>query len=241
MVSVTIKTPGKPTISLDFPEKHPDKVTVLDLKRGIHAKFPKLTLHRQRLTLPVAPDAKDAVGRPAKPTVLSEDTWSLGSYGIPHSGGEIRCKDLGAQVAWKGVFLAEYVNAQEHAASPRNADVDRSAMQFGPIIIHPLLYYASTRYGVGLPWVLTKLGLPTLGLGAPAPFEASALQKCVVPLMIDRGSCSCMPTPSGLCSAWLLLTSSSASTRRSSSTAFRTRLCHSETSSRSEQSATVLE
>jgi hypothetical protein len=49
------------------------------------------------------------LGKTEKPTVLSEDTWSLGRYNIPASGAEIRCKDLGPQISWRLVFLAEYV------------------------------------------------------------------------------------------------------------------------------------
>lgn len=35
-------TKGKPTINLDFSEKHPDKVTVAEVKSAITAKFPKV-------------------------------------------------------------------------------------------------------------------------------------------------------------------------------------------------------
>ena len=139
MVTVTVTTTGKPAIKLDFPSKHPDQITVAQLKEGIHAKFPKvgsfffanpphtptlinldthhhphllflqLTIHRQRLTLPPTTTAKLPDGRPSKPVVLSEDTWSLGQYNIPDSGAVIKCKDLGMQLDWKGVFIAEYV------------------------------------------------------------------------------------------------------------------------------------
>jgi very-long-chain enoyl-CoA reductase len=42
MVSLLIATKGKPTISVDFPNKHPDKVTIKDVKTAVHAKFPKV-------------------------------------------------------------------------------------------------------------------------------------------------------------------------------------------------------
>jgi very-long-chain enoyl-CoA reductase len=41
MVSVTVQTKGKPTITLDFADKHPDKVTIADVKTAVHTKFPK--------------------------------------------------------------------------------------------------------------------------------------------------------------------------------------------------------
>ena len=68
-------------------------------------RFQQLTDVRQRLSIPVEGDAK------AKPTVLVEDTHSLASYGIKASGSEIKCKDLGPQIAWRTVFLAEYVSS----------------------------------------------------------------------------------------------------------------------------------
>jgi very-long-chain enoyl-CoA reductase len=42
MVSVTVKYSSRPTVSVDFPAKHPNQVTVADLKKAIHAKFPKV-------------------------------------------------------------------------------------------------------------------------------------------------------------------------------------------------------
>lgn len=44
MVSVTVKYASRPTVSVDFPAKHPAQVTVGDLKKAIHAKFPKVRL-----------------------------------------------------------------------------------------------------------------------------------------------------------------------------------------------------
>jgi hypothetical protein len=43
MVSVTVKTPGKPAIQVEFPGKNAQQVTVSDLKKGIVAKFPRVS------------------------------------------------------------------------------------------------------------------------------------------------------------------------------------------------------
>jgi very-long-chain enoyl-CoA reductase len=43
MVKISVSTKGKPTINLDFSEKHPDKVTVAEVKSAITAKFPKVS------------------------------------------------------------------------------------------------------------------------------------------------------------------------------------------------------
>lgn len=42
MVAITVSVSGKPTIKLDFANKHPRDVTVKELKAAIHAKFPKV-------------------------------------------------------------------------------------------------------------------------------------------------------------------------------------------------------
>lgn len=43
MVSVTVSLKGKATINCDFPAKHPNDVTVRDLKAAVQAKFPKVS------------------------------------------------------------------------------------------------------------------------------------------------------------------------------------------------------
>jgi very-long-chain enoyl-CoA reductase len=43
MVSLTVTTQGKPTINIDFAGKHPQGVTVKDLKSAIQAKIPKVS------------------------------------------------------------------------------------------------------------------------------------------------------------------------------------------------------
>lgn len=40
MVSLTISTKGKPKVSVDFPDRHPEQVTVKQLHQAVHAKFP---------------------------------------------------------------------------------------------------------------------------------------------------------------------------------------------------------
>lgn len=42
MVAITVSASGKPTINLDFANKHPRDVTVKELKAAIQAKFPKV-------------------------------------------------------------------------------------------------------------------------------------------------------------------------------------------------------
>ncbi|KAG7549016.1 hypothetical protein FFLO_03129 [Filobasidium floriforme] len=154
MVSVSVKAPGKPATQVDFPGKTAEQVTVLDLKKAIRARGIKIAELRQRLSLPDAADPK------ARPAVLSEDTHSLAKYGIKESGSEVRCKDLGPQIAWRTVFLAEY---------------------FGPIVIQPLLYHLSTK-GHTLYGALHKAGLSFLE--ATPAYEPSTLQKTVLALIV---------------------------------------------------------
>lgn len=51
MVSLIVSTPGKPTVNLDFPAKHPDGVTVGELKSAIATKFPKVRPFVSHLSL----------------------------------------------------------------------------------------------------------------------------------------------------------------------------------------------
>jgi very-long-chain enoyl-CoA reductase len=60
MVSITVSLKGKPTINCDFPAKHPNNVTVREIKAAVQAKFPK-----------VSPDRSDSVTYP------DNDRWSL--------------------------------------------------------------------------------------------------------------------------------------------------------------------
>jgi hypothetical protein len=50
MVKITVQhrsssnagKPSKPPVTIDFPHRHPQKVTVLELKGALEAKFPKV-------------------------------------------------------------------------------------------------------------------------------------------------------------------------------------------------------
>ncbi|KAK8849622.1 hypothetical protein IAR55_004957 [Kwoniella newhampshirensis] len=98
MVSVTVSTPGRPSVVLDFAQKHPNDVTIKDVKIAIQAKFPKLVLNRQRLTLP---------STSGKPTPLTDESKSLASYGVGE-GAKLRLKDLGRQIGYRVLYLWEY-------------------------------------------------------------------------------------------------------------------------------------
>lgn len=51
-------------------------------------------------------------------------------------GAELQVKDLGPQISWKTVFLIEYVSSRLPDAMGIS-----NALQVGPLIIHPLVYY----------------------------------------------------------------------------------------------------
>lgn len=65
--------------------------------------------NRQRLTL--VPAGKE------KPTALTEDNKSLADYGLSGSNVTIRLKDLGYQVAYRALYLWEYVSLPLHYRS----------------------------------------------------------------------------------------------------------------------------
>jgi len=118
MVSVTVTTKGKPTVNLDFSAKHPNSVTIAQVKSAINTKFPKVSIpstkrmpaltdhqfvaNRQRLTFP---DKLDARG---KAVALTEDDKTLGDYGVGEKS-TLRLKDLGAQTSYRNLYLWEYV------------------------------------------------------------------------------------------------------------------------------------
>lgn len=61
-----------------------------------------MVFNRQRLTLAPA-------GGEGKPLALVDESKSLGSYGVPE-GAKLRVKDLGPQVAYRWLYLWEYVS-----------------------------------------------------------------------------------------------------------------------------------
>ncbi|WWC92730.1 uncharacterized protein L201_007689 [Kwoniella dendrophila CBS 6074] len=99
MVAITVSIPGKPTVNLDFANKHPNDVTIKDIKIAIQAKFPKLLPNRQRITLP---------STSGKPIPLTDESKSLSSYNVGE-GAKLRLKDLGQQVGYRVLYLWEYV------------------------------------------------------------------------------------------------------------------------------------
>jgi very-long-chain enoyl-CoA reductase len=121
MVSVTVSSVGKQPsfadilpLAVDIRGKEADKATVADVKAAIANRLPKFYVSRQKLSLKGHREA------------LS-DNMTLKDAGIA-DGGEVSVKDLGPQIGWRTVFVAEYA---------------------GPLIIHPLVYYwPSLFYGV---------------------------------------------------------------------------------------------
>ena len=60
-----------------------------------------MVFNRQRLTLPVEGQAK--------PVVLADEKKTLADYGVSE-GAKLRLKDLGPQVAYRWLYLWEYVS-----------------------------------------------------------------------------------------------------------------------------------
>ncbi|VDB86649.1 unnamed protein product [Peniophora sp. CBMAI 1063] len=101
MVVVTVSAAGRSSLlkglptTVEFENKSADAVTVGDVKAAVAAKYPKLYVERQKLSLK---DDKKAL----------VDEATLASVGIA-DGAELAVKDLGPQVSWRTVFLVEYV------------------------------------------------------------------------------------------------------------------------------------
>ena len=70
-----------------------------------------MVFNRQRLTLPVEGQAK--------PVVLADEKKTLADYGVSE-GAKLRLKDLGPQVAYRWLYLWEYVRFPSSA--PGEAD-----------------------------------------------------------------------------------------------------------------------
>ncbi|WVQ66107.1 uncharacterized protein L199_004285 [Kwoniella botswanensis] len=118
MVAITVSVPGKPTVNLDFANKHPDQVTIKDVKIAIQAKFPKFVPNRQRLVFP----SPSPTSTSDKPLPLTDESKPLSSYGVG-DGSKLKLKDLGPQVNYRTLYLMEYI---------------------GPLILNPLLLKFST-------------------------------------------------------------------------------------------------
>ncbi|KAI0059252.1 hypothetical protein BV25DRAFT_1860876 [Artomyces pyxidatus] len=100
MVNITVSSSSKSSlakglpITLSLEGKTIDSATVADVKAALAAKFPRLYVERQKITLK---DSKKA---------LSDESTLLDA-GVT-DGGEVSVKDLGPQVSWQTVFLVEY-------------------------------------------------------------------------------------------------------------------------------------
>ncbi|KAI0052185.1 hypothetical protein FA95DRAFT_1553882 [Auriscalpium vulgare] len=100
MTKVTVASGGKSPLTRGLPitlevTKDVDAATVADVKAALAAKFPRLYVERQKLTL--KGDRK-----------ALKDEATLASVGV-HDGDELAVKDLGAQIGWRNVYLIEYV------------------------------------------------------------------------------------------------------------------------------------
>jgi very-long-chain enoyl-CoA reductase len=80
----------------------------------------KYYVERQEFRLKPASDAAAVGGKPAKPVAIKGDDKPLKEFAPNDKSLKLVFKDLGAQISWRTVFLVEY---------------------FGPLFIHPLLYY----------------------------------------------------------------------------------------------------
>jgi len=99
MTSLTITAAGKSPLLRGLPvsfklDGQADIATVADVKAALAAKFPRLYVDRQKLSL--KGEAKS----------LDNDVI-LAAAGV-RDGGELIVKDLGPQVSWRTVFLTEY-------------------------------------------------------------------------------------------------------------------------------------
>lgn len=111
MVTLTISSASKPpAFARGFPLliEAPEDATVADVKASIAAKYPKFYASRQKISLKT-----EKAG-------LKDDKKLKDVFGGKVEGGELQVKDLGPQVSWTTVFLAEYC---------------------GPLLIHPLFYH----------------------------------------------------------------------------------------------------
>ncbi|KAJ4458616.1 putative very-long-chain enoyl-CoA reductase [Paratrimastix pyriformis] len=86
--------------------------TVADLKWRIQREAFKVPFKRQRLTLadgaPAAAHQQQPGGKPPKPVVVGPNHVALGRVAGLRSGSRVAVKDLGPQMDYRAVFLAEY-------------------------------------------------------------------------------------------------------------------------------------
>lgn len=73
-----------------------------------------MVFNRQRLTLPPSSGT-------AKALALVDEGKSLGDYGVPE-GAKLRLKDLGPQVAYRWLYLWEYVSLKVFDSPRTRAD-----------------------------------------------------------------------------------------------------------------------
>jgi very-long-chain enoyl-CoA reductase len=106
-----------------------------------------MVFNRQRLTLPVEGQAK--------PVVLADEKKTLSDYGISE-GAKLRLKDLGPQVAYRWLYLWEYVSFLSICRL-------KLTMKGGVIFLNPALFWLSQTSAASV--------IPTWG-----PYQPSDLQ-----------------------------------------------------------------
>jgi very-long-chain enoyl-CoA reductase len=95
-----------------------------------------MVFNRQRIILPVEGQAK--------PLVLADEKKTLADYGVSE-GAKLRLKDLGPQVAYRWLYLWEYVSFRLRVQS-------QAYNQGGVIFLNPALFWLSqTRAGSIVP------------------------------------------------------------------------------------------
>jgi hypothetical protein len=87
-----------------------------------------MVFNRQRLTLPVEGQTK--------PVVLADEKKTLADYGVSE-GAKLRLKDLGPQVAYRWLYLWEYVSLLGRSSVQTQAhDLGRSHLpQPGTVLV----------------------------------------------------------------------------------------------------------
>uniref|UniRef100_K3X5C1 Uncharacterized protein n=1 Tax=Globisporangium ultimum (strain ATCC 200006 / CBS 805.95 / DAOM BR144) TaxID=431595 RepID=K3X5C1_GLOUD len=97
VLSVNVVKPGKKVRDFGAVEVD-DKATVAQFKAAFEKKT-KISRHRQNFKL------QDATGALVS---LADDSKTLASYGVK-SNGQLQFKDLGPQIGYRTVFIAEYL------------------------------------------------------------------------------------------------------------------------------------